>query len=975
MKRRARAGRFAGSRARGAAMGALLLVLAAFLSLLSLSAHAAEDPPRVERVLVAFQPGAPAPRRSELLARLGVVPDPSVNSRYFTRLSLPGPFRSPAGAARLISLLRRDPSVRVVEPDWKLRAFALPDDPELPRLWGFHNTGQTGGRVDADVDAPEAWGITTGSEVVTVAVVDSGIDLDHPDLRTQLLRSSDGSIVGYDFLNQDEDPRDDFGHGTHVAGTIAARSGNGIGAAGLAPGVRLMPLKFLDQAGFGDTSNAILSIDFALARRVSVINCSFGGGDYSILMREALQRARDAGVLVVAAAGNDQANVEAIPSFPAGYNAELDNVLSVAATTHDDTLASFSNYGARAVDLAAPGQTIYSTVPHGYGYKSGTSMAAPLVSAAAALLRSRKPSIGIPELRTRLLATADRVPALAPLVASGRLNAARALAADPIAPGAPAGFHVSHRAADGVLLRWKASGDDGPAGAASAYELWHSTQPITPERLPLLERAERVPVPGSSGASEQWLFSSLEAGKAYYFALRAMDDGGNVSPLITLGPVETLGFPADRALFFDNAEGGPLFAGPSPWGISAEQSFSPTRAYSDSPGAPYRSHLNLPLTQSAGVTLTGVVPELRFAARTELEPFYDQLLVELSRDDGATWHRLPLVLTGESGWTRHRLPLSRELGESVRVRFRLLTDAVETDNGVWLDDIELGGTALYPVDVPLPAAPGGLAAHAARPGEIDLAWTDRSGDEAEYHVERRGTDGLFRRMAVLPPDSTAFTDTTVAAGETYSYRVAAVNGAGPSAYSINVDATALPPPPTVPGGLRLRIESGSVTVLWSPSAGAESYRVKRSLKPLEDFQVVGDAVTGTSFTDLGVETGTTYYFVVSAVNRGGESANSSAVSVTPGVDEPPLPPTRLRGTAKGKKVRLKWRQSASRGVVANRIYSARAKQGPFELLVEQKASTTALVPSPGRGKRFYVVTAVDLAARESRASKAVAVKR
>ena len=241
---------------------------------------------------------------------------------------------------------------------------------------------------------------------MVVAVIDSGMQLNHGDLAGNLWTNpgeiagngidddDDGyvdDVHGWDFVGDDNLPNDDFGHGTHVAGTLAAVGNNGIGVVGVAYSSRIMPLRVLDGSGQGYVSDAVRAIDFATRHGVRVSNNSWGyTGAASQVLYDAIQAAGAAGQLVVTAAGNSSADIDAIPEYPAAY--DLPNIISVAATTQDDHLAVFSNYGAAGVDVAAPGEHILSTLPGGYGFADGTSMASPHVAGVAALLLAAHPT-------------------------------------------------------------------------------------------------------------------------------------------------------------------------------------------------------------------------------------------------------------------------------------------------------------------------------------------------------------------------------------------------------------------------------------------------------------------------------------------------------------------------------------------------------------------------------------------------------
>ncbi|NOX53028.1 MAG: S8 family serine peptidase, partial [Planctomycetes bacterium] len=336
---------------------------------------------------------------------------------------------------------------------------AVPNDPRFQHLYGLENTGQTGGTSDADIDAPEAWEITTGSRDIVVAIIDSGVDYTHPDLAANIWTNpgeipNNGidddqngfvdDVHGYDFRNNDGDPMDDRGHGTHVAGTIAAVGNNGIGVTGINWTSSVMPLKFLDDRNQGATSDAIAAINYAVEMRkkygvnVRVINASWGSKLDNPGLRDAIEKAGWEDILFVTAAGNGNIlgrgqNNDLQPFYPASY--DLDNVIAVAASDFNDRLTVFSNYGRQSVDLAAPGLGIVSTVPGGYGSRNGTSMAAPHVTGVAALFLSHVPYATALEVKEAILSGVDPVPGLRRKVATGgRLNALGTLLADPVAP-------------------------------------------------------------------------------------------------------------------------------------------------------------------------------------------------------------------------------------------------------------------------------------------------------------------------------------------------------------------------------------------------------------------------------------------------------------------------------------------------------------------------------------------------------------
>ncbi len=337
-----------------------------------------------------------------------------------------------------------DPEVEFIEPNYKLfLGETIPDDAAFNNLWGLHNTGQENGTQDADIDGPEAWDIQKDGDFI-VAVVDTGVDYTHPDLTANMWRNDaeipdngvdddgngyvDDYLHGWDFANKDNDPMDDHSHGSHVAGTICGVSDNGVGIGGVMWSGELMALKFLNRFGQGDTAHAVEAIEYAVRMGAKVINNSWGGDGYSDALYAALQSAAAQGVLITAASANNYGrNIDLDPIYPAAYH--LDLIVSVASTDRYDNLSDFSNMGLLSVDLAAPGSSIFSSLPGGaYGLKSGTSMATPHVSGAAALVWSAAPHLTAWEVKETLLATVDSLGELEnQILTGGRLNLHSAL--------------------------------------------------------------------------------------------------------------------------------------------------------------------------------------------------------------------------------------------------------------------------------------------------------------------------------------------------------------------------------------------------------------------------------------------------------------------------------------------------------------------------------------------------------------------
>jgi serine protease len=415
--------------------------------------------------------------------------------------------------AQALAAYKAEKGVLEAEPDYQLKVSSVPNDPLLSQEWYLHNTGQNGGTPGADIHAEQAWSVTSGSPNVVVAVIDTGIDYNNPDLvdniwinqaeipnywytksspssgydkivykwqiktatpgiitfrdlnnpvNAGLVWKSDGNslvdpgdllrprtqggwtytgntqdgdtahpndIFGWNFVNNNNNPFDYNGHGTNVAGILGAVGNNGIGVVGVDPNVQIMPLQFMGADGSGTVSDFIQALNYSIQHGAKITNNSWEGAPYSQALYDAIANARNHGQIFVAAAGNEGTDNYTTPDYPASFSTSLPNVVAVAATTNTDQLAYFSNYGADSVALAAPGVNIYSTLPNNqYGAMSGTSMAAPQVAGAMALVWGLHPSWNYIQVIEQVLSTTDKLPSLQGKVETGgRLDVAAAV--------------------------------------------------------------------------------------------------------------------------------------------------------------------------------------------------------------------------------------------------------------------------------------------------------------------------------------------------------------------------------------------------------------------------------------------------------------------------------------------------------------------------------------------------------------------
>ncbi len=429
----------------------LIMVLSGFL-------QKKEVPEFVEgELLVKYKPTLRAEDVGSSLAKIKAEKIKEIMKLNVFRIKLPKDLK----VQDALNTLTVDPNIEFVEPNYIYQLDVIPNDPRFNDLWGLHNRGQTGGTADADIDAPEAWDIEQGDPGVIVAVTDTGVDYNHEDLRDNMWTNTgetagdnidnDGNgyrddIHGYDFIENDSDPMDYHNHGTHVAGTIGAVGNNNTGVAGVNFRTQIMALKIfkpLECGGvqIGNISNAADSAEaiiYAAMNNAKIINASWGGTRESLTIKTAIDFANTQSVLFVAAAGNDGTDNDTTPHYPSNYGAppdNLQNVIAVAATDHNDNLASFSNFGKVSVHLGAPGQDILSTVRNnGYAKFNGTSMASPHVAGVAALVWANDPSLTLLQVKQCILNHVDTKPALTDKVKTdGRVNALRSVQCNPSA--------------------------------------------------------------------------------------------------------------------------------------------------------------------------------------------------------------------------------------------------------------------------------------------------------------------------------------------------------------------------------------------------------------------------------------------------------------------------------------------------------------------------------------------------------------
>jgi len=631
----------------------------------------------------------------------------------------------------LIADLERDERVLYAEPNYVLSLVqTTPDDPQYPDQWALNNTGQTGGTADADVNAPEAWDIDTGSSDQIVVVIDTGVDWSHEDLADNVWVNPEECPDGYgdceaDGVDDEDngyvddfygvnvitgagDPMDDYGHGTHVAGNIGAVGDNGTGVTGVNWDVQIVGCKFLSASGGGSTSDAIKCFNYVDNLKnvqgydVVATNNSWGGGGASEALKDAMDG--DDAPLHVCAAGNQNSEQ---PHYPASF--DLEHIISVAATDHDDLYASFSNYGTPHVDLAAPGDDILSTVPTGscplcdpagYGLVGGTSMATPHVAGAAALIGSAYPSLTSLQIKQRIMAGVEPLDDMSKTtLTNGRLNLLNSLEEDDTPPDAVTDLSVAAGLLTGVRLTWTATGDDGNEGVAQSYDVRYSTEPINDETFDSATQATGTPDPQPSGSSEEFLLMGLQPETTYYVALKVVDNVGNTSDLSNVVVGSTS---AGTVIFEDDMEEGEgdwVAEGTDDlWHISEHRANSPTHAWYYG----LEEERNYDTGTANSGTLTSPPIDLGDAddalltfyewSEVESSTNFDRTRVQVSTD-GNNWETVFESHGTDDDWLKREIGLAPYLGDADTLYVRFWFDTVDNRfnsfEGWYIDDVQI----------------------------------------------------------------------------------------------------------------------------------------------------------------------------------------------------------------------------------------------------------------------------------------------
>ena len=585
----------------------------------------------------------------------------------------------------------------------------FPNDPDfLVWQWALYSSAHP----EFDIDAPQAWDITTGTRQIVVAVIDSGIDLFHPDLVQNLWHNPDeipdngidddengyiDDVFGWDFINGTNLPSDVLGHGTHVSGIIGGVGNNGVGISGVCWRTSLLSLKVFEES---ETTEEIILAAFDYVLRMKqqphIINASWGTHIYSPAMRDGVEEFRKRGILFSASAGNNKMNNSEHPAYPACFN--LPNVVSVAATDIYGNLWTSSNYGP-AVSISAPGANIYSTIPSPgyYARFYGTSMAAPHVSGAAALVLSVHPDLSPEFVRNKIIGSAKPLNSLKDKSLSrGLLNLPSLFCEDNIPPASITDLTISAAGLTTATLTFSLPYDDSPGDPVKVVEVRYAPFPITPQTW---QNAIPVPIfiePGEPGEKRIIPVTGLSYGTSYNFAARSLDECGNQSPLSNVPTTRTL--TASLVYLEDFEKGAPGWDREAGlWDVAT----SPGLGLS---GAGFLLHPEISVPYPAmdaaispWIDLSGCKdPYLQFSHQYEfygLERLTNEGWVELCPEGEETWIQIGRFKIYYSPWKTETLSLGNWRGMRIRLRFRfyhVFTTVLEEDLiGWWIDDVKI----------------------------------------------------------------------------------------------------------------------------------------------------------------------------------------------------------------------------------------------------------------------------------------------
>ncbi|MEY4939371.1 MAG: hypothetical protein RIQ93_1106 [Verrucomicrobiota bacterium] len=749
--------------------------------------------------------------------------------------------------AQAIARFQQSGLVDFAEPDYLLQALVTPDDPRYPEQWNLHNTGLSGGVAGADIMAESGWDLQRDASSIIVAVVDSGVRVTHEDLAANLWVNpgesgldslgrdkrtngidDDGNgyvddVHGINVLDGSGNPVDQWGHGTHVAGIVGAAGNNARGVSGVAWRVKIMACKFIGTTLDYSVSDAITCLDYARGNGARIVTASWGGYAFtSVALQQAISALRSAGIIMAAATGNDNSNNDVSPLFPASY--DLDNIIAVAATDRTDARAAFSNFGATTVDLGAPGASILSTwsnTDNDYVVVSGTSMAAPHVAGACALLWARFPTDSYAQIIQRIFSTVDPAPGLAGISRTGgRLNLAAALASGspppPSSPPAPTGLAASATSSSTINLTWTDN-----SASETGFEIQRSV--------------DNVNFVGSQSTGANTTSASvtgLTASTTYFFRVRALQGSAtstfsNTASATTaaasaVGTWLSQDIGAVAAAGSTTESGGVITlvgSGADIWDNADEFRFRYQNWTGD-------GEITARVT---GVSNTDRWAKAAVMWRESLSAGSRHALMCVAAVNGTAfqwrsttnggsssvsgagkntprWVRLirsgSTITAYESAngtsWAQVGAPLTLTMNATIYVGLAVTSHNDGALCTATFDNVTVNGAGSPPPPPAILPAPTGLAATATSSSAVSLSWTDNATTETGFEIQR-STDGVsFVASGTGPANATSASITGLNAATIYYFRVRAVQDSAFSAFSniANAATQSGTPPPT-----------------------------------------------------------------------------------------------------------------------------------------------------------------------------------
>jgi len=870
-------------------------------------------------VLVKFKDGTLAEDASNLHATLKTSKKRELHKLKLHRLKLP----KQMSVEDAVKKYEQDPNVEYAEPNYIVHALATnPNDPSFNQLWGLNNID------DTDIDAPEAWDITTGSENIVIAVVDTGLAYNHPDFAdniwtnnaelngTALVDDDNNGYVddfyGWDFIDGDGLPLDLNQHGTHVAGIIAAQGDNAEGVTGVMWDAKIMPVRFLGPSGSGSVFSAIAAIKYAYDNGARIINNSWEGEGYSQSLKDTIEQyAADA--LFIFAAGNTG---DTSPAYPASYDCL--NIISVAATDNADVLASFSSYDAISVDLAAPGDSIYSTIPQ-FSYGAPITIYPPAE------------------------AVEDFEGATGPL---------------PQQDWNRSGTNSTWGVTAGTGLGGTNSLEDSPSTnyANNTYSWAYYENPVDSSvkgqrylltfdwKGNLEQDYDRLDIIYSDDASAwDWIdyrtgsqlnFTSYttdytpvaETFDEFYFGFRVDSDNQNTRDGVYIDNIKMTSEVISISSYNYANFSGTSMAAPHVAGVAGLLlANNPTltnlqlkdiilnnvdpipdlsgRVLTGGRLNAYEALRNSPPAPPSGLSATAASSSGINLAWTDNSTNETGFRIERKTGASSTYSEVASVGANVTSYA--------DTGLSASTTYYYRVSAYNTnDNSDYSNEAN---------DTTLPAPPSGLSATAASSSGINLAWTDNSTNENGFRIERKtGASSTYSEVASVGANVTSYADRGLSASTTYYYRVRAYNTNDNSDYSNEAnDTTLAAPAPAAPSGLSATAASSSgINLAWTDNSTNENgFRIERKTGASGTYSQVASVGTNvTSYADTGLSASTTYYYRVRAYNTNDNSDYSNEANASTSTPAAPAPaaPSGLSATAASSSgINLAWTDNST----------------------------------------------------------------